>query len=121
MRPRRAVRLDLHLIGDNLARQRSHGLDCPRARSRQAQIERVDSQRLHQMQDFNFFRNGGIAYRGRLQPIAQALIIEQHGPRRQQARRIILVPVVDEVGSVHEPAVSNELRAMSTSTPGDAN
>ena len=102
VRTRRTVRLNLHLVRDNFARQRSHGLDRALARSRQAEVERIDPQRFHQMKDFNLFRDRRIAHRRRLQTVAQALVIEQHRPRWLQSRRKILVPVVDEVGGVHQ-------------------
>src|ERR1700733_9202069 len=101
VRPRRAVGANLHLVRDHLPRQRSHMLHCARPRAWQSQIERVDPQRLHQMKNFNFFGNRRIAHRGRLQPIAEALIIQLNRSRRLQSRRMILVPVVDEFGSVH--------------------
>ena len=86
---------------DDLARQRGYGVNRARSRAREAKIERVDPERLHQMQDFNFFWNGRISYRRRLQPIAQTLVIDQNRPGRLQSRRVILVPVVNEIGSVH--------------------
>jgi hypothetical protein len=42
-----------------------------------------------------------IANRWRLQTVAEAFIVEQHGPLRLQPGRMLLVPVVDEIGSVH--------------------
>src|SRR5450631_2528900 len=86
---------------------------CVRAgpRSRQSKRQRMDSQRLHQMKDLDLLRDGRIAHRRRLQPIAQGLVVDQHRPWRLQARRVILVPVVDELGSVH----GKELLAPSAS------
>src|SRR4051812_43705667 len=53
------------------------------------------------MENFYLFRNGGIAHRRRLQPVSQALIVEQHWTGRLHSRRLVLVPVVNEVGGVH--------------------
>ena len=61
-------------------RQRRDVLDRPRADTRQSEIERIDSERLHQMKDFNFFLDRWIAHRRRLQSIAQAFV------RLQEAR-----------------------------------
>ena len=101
MRARSAVGANLHLVRHDFPRQRGHVLDRARSRARQPEIERVDPERLHQMKNFNLLGNRGIAHRRRLQPIAQALIVEQNRPRRLQPRRMILVPVVDEFGGVH--------------------
>ena len=98
---RRTVGTNLHLVRDDLPRQRRHMLHCARSCAGQPQVKRVNPQRLHQMKNFNFLGDRGIAHRRRLQSIAQALIVQQHRPRRLQSRRMNLVPVVDEFGSVH--------------------
>ena len=97
----RAVGAYLHLLRNDFARQGCHMFHRTRPGTRQSKIKRVDPQRLHQMEDLNFLGNRRIADRWRLQAIAETLIIEQHRPRRLQSRRIILIPVVDEFGSVH--------------------
>ena len=98
----RAVGANLHFVADDLARQRLAIRDRARPRAGQTQIERVDAQGFHQMQDLNFLRNRGIAHRRRLQPVAQGLVVEQHLPGRPQLGGIHLVPVVDEFGSIHK-------------------
>ena len=40
-------------------------------------VHGLDSQRFHQMQDFDFFVDGGIANRGVLQAVAQGLVIDE--------------------------------------------
>ena len=114
MRPRRTVGANLHLVRNDLPRQRRHMLDRARSRARQSQIERVDPQRLHQMKNFDFLGDRRIAHRRRLQPIAQALIIQQHRSRGLQSRRMILVPVVDEFREVFIE-VAKELRSSKVS------
>src|SRR5271166_5190394 len=83
-------------------------LHSARPSTGQTKIERVDAQRLHQMKNLDFLGNRRIAHRWRLQPIAQTLIIQQHRTCRLQSRRMILVPVVDEIGSVHGRVPSTE-------------
>ena len=97
---RGAVGANLHFVADDLVGQRLAIRKRARSRSRQAQIERVDAQGFHQMQDLNFLRNRGIAHRGRLQPIAQGLIVEQDFSGWPQLGGIHLVPVVDKFGSI---------------------
>ena len=82
-----AVGANLHLVADDLAGQRLAIRDCARSGAGQSQIERVDAQGFHQMQDLNFLCNRGIAHRRRLQPIAQGLIVEQDLSRRAAAWR----------------------------------
>ena len=97
-----AVGANLHLVADDLVGQRFAIRDRTRSRAGQPQVERVDAQRFHQMQDLDFLRNRGIAHRGRLQTIAQGLVVEQDSARRPQLGGIHLVPVVDEFGSIHK-------------------
>ena len=73
---RRAIRLNLHLVRDDLARQRGDGFHGARTCSRQSEVEGVEAQRFHQMKDFNLFCNGRIAHRRRLQTVTQALVVE---------------------------------------------
>ena len=98
---RRAVGANLHLVADDLAGQRLAVRQRARSRARQAEVERVDAQGFHQMQDLNFFFDRGIAHRRRLQAVAQSLIVEQDAARRPQHGGVYLVPVVDEFGGIH--------------------
>jgi hypothetical protein len=113
MRARGAVGANLHLVRDDLARQRGHVLDRARARSRQPKIERVNAERLHQMKDFDLLLDGRIANRGRLQSIAQRFIGQQHRPRRMERARIESVPVVDEFSCIQRRS-SSRLSALSS-------
>src|SRR5207244_7144358 len=101
MRPSCTVRTDLHFVIDDLSRQCLHMLTRTRPSSRQPQIERIDAQSFHQVQDVNFFFDRRIAHRWRLQPIPQAFIVQENGVRRAQRRRLNLVPIVDELRSLH--------------------
>jgi hypothetical protein len=53
------------------------------------------------MQDLNFLRNRRVAHGGRLQPVAQSLVVEQDAPGRPQLGGIRTVPIVDEFRSIH--------------------
>ena len=86
---------------DDFSSERGHGFDCARAGPGQAEVESIDPKRFHQVKDFDLLGDRGIADAGRLQTVAQALVIHQHRTRRLESRRVILVPVVDEVGGVH--------------------
>ena len=88
MRARGAVGRDFHFVSNDFARQRGDVLDCARAGSRKAQVERVDAERLHQVKDFDLLLNGRIADRGRLQSVAQRFIGQAHRARRMQRLRI---------------------------------
>ncbi len=70
----------------------------PRTGSGQPEIKRVDSQRLHKMEDFDFFVYGWIFDRGRLQTVAQGFVIQKHAPRRPEGGFGNIVPVVHQVG-----------------------
>src|SRR5215472_16870137 len=63
------------------------------------------------MKDLNLLRNRRIAHRRRLQPVAQALVVEQDRTGRLHSGRVVLVPVVDQVGGVHKTASNRGLRA----------
>ena len=76
-------------------------LHCTLACSRKSEVERVDAQRFHQMQDMKFFLDRGIPHGWRLQSVTQSLIVEENPPGGTQRGGILLVPVVDELRSFH--------------------
>src|SRR5579862_8513281 len=95
-----AIGRDLHFVRDDLTSQRRHMLDRARPRSRKSEVKRVDTERLHQVKNFNLLFDGRIAHRRRLEPVAQRLIGEAHRSRQTRRLRIGRIPVVDEV-AVH--------------------
>jgi hypothetical protein len=80
VRPGGAVRRDLHFVGNDFARQRGDVFDRARTGSGQPKVERVDAERLHQVEDFDLLFNGRVADGGRLQPVAQGFIGQRTGP-----------------------------------------
>lgn len=95
VRARRTVRTNLESLVGNLA---GHQLDtrCMCAtRARQTDVGRVDSQRVHQMQQLDLFLNGWFADRGRLQTVAQRLVVKPDVAIGFVQLRINLVPVID--------------------------
>ena len=97
-----AVGANFHLVAHDLVGQCLAIRDGARSCARQPHIERVDAQSFHQMQDLNFLGDRRIAHRGRLQSIAQGLIVEQDFSPGPQPGGIHLVPVVDKFGSIHK-------------------
>jgi hypothetical protein len=55
-------------VGNDFARQRGDVFDRARTGSGQPKVERVDAERLHQVEDFDLLFNGRVADGGRLQP-----------------------------------------------------
>ena len=50
-------------------------LDGARAGSRKADVERIDAERFHQVEDFDFFFDAGIVDARILQTVAKSLVI----------------------------------------------
>ena len=100
-RARGAISRDLHLVRYDFARQRGDVFYRARARSRQAEVERVDAERLHQVQDFDFLFDRWIAHGWRLQTVAQGFVGQAHRSRRMQGLRVKSVPIVDQFRSIH--------------------
>src|SRR5207245_10258538 len=65
------------------------------------QIERIDTQSFHQVQDVNFLFDRRVVHRRRLQPIPQTLIVQKNGVRCAQRRPLNLVPIVNKLRSLH--------------------
>src|SRR5579859_4016711 len=75
-----------------------HVGDGARSGARQTDVERVDAELLHQVQDAQLLLDGRIFDRGRLQAVAQRFVVEQDLARRTEAGVVQRVPVVDEFG-----------------------
>ena len=75
-------------VGDDFARQRRDVLDRARTSAGKSEVERVNAERLHQVQDFQLLINGRIADGRRLQTVAQRFIGQAHRSRRMQRLRI---------------------------------
>ncbi len=91
----RAVGLNLQLGAADLTSQRFGVGYGARAGARQSDVEHVDANTFQQVKDFDLLFNGGIAHRGRLQPIAQRLVIQQNFAGRHHRAGIDRVPVVN--------------------------
>jgi hypothetical protein len=95
-RPRGAVRLHPQLAVDDLPRE---ALDVPhdvRPGARKSDVGGIDAQRIDQVQNANLLVDRRRPHRGRLQAVAQRLVIEHDGRRGRRPRRVHGVPVVDE-------------------------
>jgi hypothetical protein len=94
VRARGAVRLDAQLaVADRLGQPRhvGHG---PRPGAGQADVRRVDVERVHHRQDLDLLLDGRVEDRRRLQAVAQRLVVERHLAAGRP--RVDLVPVVDQ-------------------------
>src|SRR5271157_1981324 len=100
-RARRAIRPDAHVIRDNLPRQPLHRLRHARSRTRQTKVHRINVQRFHEMQYFDFFFNGRIGHRRRLQPISQRLVVHHHPRTRRYRHRPAAIPIVNPFAPRH--------------------
>jgi len=97
-----AVAFDLQVSPGDLPRQRLYVRHRARARARQSQVEGIDAQGLHQVENLDLLFDGRIADGRRLQAVAQGFVVEQDRSARRQLRRRYLVPVVDQVRTVHQ-------------------
>jgi len=88
-------------VGNNFASQRRDVLNRARARARKTKIKRVNTERLHQMKNFDLLLDRRIADRRRLQAVAQRFIRQAHRSRQMQQSRVLAVPIVNEFRSVH--------------------
>jgi hypothetical protein len=101
MSSRRAVGLDLHSVRGDFASQRLGVRKGPWPGAGKSDIDGVDSQGLHQMQDFDLFFDAGVEDRGILQTVAKGFVIHQHACARRNRRRRGHVPVVDPFVLLH--------------------
>jgi hypothetical protein len=72
-----------------------------RARPREPDVGGVDAERVDQVEDPHLVFDRGGADGGRLQPVAQRLVVELDAERRPLPALAGVVPVVDEVGGFH--------------------
>ncbi len=96
MRARGAVRPNLHARADNFASQGFGVGVSARAGAGQADIHRVDAERFHQVQDFDFLLDAGILDGGILQAIAQSFVVQRDAPAGRNFGAHRGVPIVDE-------------------------
>ncbi len=89
------VGANLHAIGGDLAGESFGVLDGARAGAGKADVQRIDAERFHQMQDFDFFFDAGIVDRGILQAVAEGFVVEQDAGAWWDKRGGSLVPIVD--------------------------
>ena len=85
-------------VSDDLARQALDGRHDVRPGPRQADVGGVDPERLHQVEDGELLLDRRASDRGRLEPVAQGLVVELDRSARGHGRSARPVPVVDELG-----------------------
>ena len=78
MRARRAIRSDFQFCADNLICKCKRVAVCAGACAGEADIDRFNSERLHQMEDLKFFLDGWIEDRGILQAVAKSFVVEKN-------------------------------------------
>src|SRR5207247_678632 len=77
-----------------------------RPRARQAQVGGRDAEVCHEVQQAPLDLEGGVPYRGRLQAVAEGLVVQVHsGPRPVKGTRRP-VPVIDQLTLVHWTSVA---------------
>ena len=87
MRARGAIRADFHARVHDFARQ-GFGVGIgARTGAGQADVHGVDAERFHQVQDFDFFADGGIVDRRILQAVAEGFVIEHDAAAGEEFRR----------------------------------
>ncbi len=74
----------------------------------EADVQRIDAERFHEVQDFDFFFDAGVVDGGILQAVAERFVIQQNACARWNQRGGGLVPVVDpfvvcECGHFRDP------------------
>ncbi len=73
-----SVRANLHAIGGDFAGQGFGVGDGARASAGEADIQRVDAEGFHQVQDFDFFFDAGIVDGRILQAVAKSFVIQEN-------------------------------------------
>ena len=101
MSARRAVGFDLHPLLGDFASQHFGVPKGPGPGAGKTDINRVDSQGFHQMQDFDLFFDARVNHGGILQTVAKGFVIHQHAGARRNRRRRGGVPIVDPFVLVH--------------------
>ena len=93
---RRAVGTDLHARIYDFSRE-GFGVGIgARAGAGEADVYSVNAERFHQVQDFDFFGDGGIVDRGVLQAVAECLVVEHDAAAYRDFGAGVRVPVVNE-------------------------
>src|SRR5208282_2050524 len=111
-RSRRAIWPDLHPVRGNLSRQPLHRLRHPRSRTWQTKVHRINMQRFHEMQYFDFFFNARIGHRRRLQPIPQRLVVHHHARTRRYRHRPAGVPIVNPLAPPHAESLPHHAQLV---------
>ena len=96
MRARGAVRANLHARLNNFAREGFGVRIGARPCAGEADIHGVDSERFHQVKDFDFLGDARIVNRRILQAVAKGLVIQHHAAAGGDFGAGECVPVVDE-------------------------
>ena len=104
MRPRGAVGSDAHAVGGDFAGKRFGIGERARARTGKANVNGIDAERLHKMQDFDFVFDAGVGNRRILKAVAKRFVIEHDARARRNLRRRRGVPIVDPIEFLHEAA-----------------
>ena len=115
-RSRGAVRFDLHALGDDFAGEGFGVLDGARAGTGQSDVERIDAQRFHQVQDFDFFFDAGIVYARILQAVAKRFIVQQDARAGSDERCCSQVPVVNPFVLPRRVILLHRARSLSNLT-----
>ena len=96
VRARGAIRANFHARLNDFARE-SFGVRVgARTGAGETDIHRVDAERFHQVQDFDFLGDAGIVDRRILQAVAKGFVIEHHAAAGGNFGAGECVPVVDE-------------------------
>src|SRR5947209_8059728 len=119
MGARGTVGADLHLGPGDFAGQGFRISQRTRPSAGQADIHRVDSQRLHQVQNFNLFPDRGVVNGGVLETIPEGFVVEHDSATAERVKTAGVVPIVDQfvqthfvlsfVGSVQRPTLGLQL------------
>src|SRR6267378_1618258 len=72
------VGANLHAIGGDFAGEGFGVFYGAGAGAGETDVERVDAERFHQVEDFDFFFDAGIVDGGILQAVAQSFVVQQH-------------------------------------------
>jgi len=96
VRARGTIRANLHPRLNDFAGERFGVRIGARTGAWQADIHRVNSERFHQVKDFNFLGDTWVVDRRILQPVAKRLVIHHHAATRGNFGAGECVPVVNE-------------------------
>src|SRR5271170_304201 len=103
---RSAVRLDAHLMVGDFAGEDFDVSGGARARAGQTDVYGIDAERFHQMEDFDFFFDGGVVDRGILQAVAKSFVIQEDFGAGRDGDFVREIPIVDEFVCGHASSLS---------------